>query len=170
MAISEEKKKSFDRKINDLRALSNDELEKIVENCRWLTTLSLAEIGGIASYRELIEAKSLSIPFSIMIIFIAIAIVFFMVAIIMSRKSNSALSKAVSHSWEKLREHEGNARIAPIDGDIMVERVFVSSESEMTAYMDTTNQMEVVGLILFAVGSVGTAVVILATEGFLLFQ
>ncbi len=125
MAISACKLDGFIDQVTGVKKIYFDELDHLVENSRWLTTLVLAEIGGIAAYRKLLDAKSLSILFALIILILAMTIVCFMVCVLLSRGAKKEISTLVKNNIEFVKDIEGNGDITPNEGDKQVTQISI---------------------------------------------
>jgi hypothetical protein len=75
-------------------------LNSSVENARWLVTLVLAEMAGLAGYRHLIGATTLSVPFMIVLAILAMSLVLFAACVWVARETNYWLQIAM-HDVQK---------------------------------------------------------------------
>ncbi len=166
MAASNKKVESFLNQVNELRNLYFLELDNIVINSRWLVTLVLAEISGIAYYRKLINAESLSIPFSIIIIFLIMTICVFMISILASRIAKKKISLIVNRKINHMREISCDGDIAPNAGDEKITDNESSLRDTISKIPSLTRSFEYTGITLFIFSSISTILVLFFNETF----
>lgn len=140
------------------------ELESIIANARWLTTLVLAEIGGLAAYRDLGDKKSLSLFVVIIILILSFSLLFFLITIITSRnikKSVEHLRMDFSGKMRKiLNDDELNAKM-------MLERSVTILEEAVSALENKTNTVllfEKLAIIMLIAASVLSAIYLFSSE------
>jgi hypothetical protein len=164
MATSSGKFDFFTNLITDTKKIHYEELDQLVENSRWLTTLVIAEIGGIAAYRKLLDTKSLSLPFTLIVLLLALTIVCFMVAVILSRKAKRNIANFTNHQIRKARQIESDGAIAPIQGDIQLNDLTTDSVEKISTFSDDAKFFESAGIILFILCSLCTTLVLFFNE------
>ncbi len=164
MATSSGKFDFFTNLITDTKKIHYEELDHLVENSRWLTTLVIAEIGGIAAYRKLLDTKSLSLPFSLIILLLALTIVCFMVSVILSRKAKRNIAHFTNQQISKARQIESDGAIAPIQGDLQLSNLTTDSVEKISTYPDHTKFFESIGVVLFILCSICTTLVLFFNE------
>lgn len=164
MATSSGKFDFFVNLITDTKRIHYDELDHLVENSRWLTTLVIAEIGGIAAYRKLIEAKSLSFPFALILLLLALTIVCFMFSVIFSRKAKRNISHFVNGQIGEARKIDNDGTIAPVQGDFQLNQLSTDSVQKVSNYPEDTKLLELIGIVLFILSSICTTLVLFFNE------
>ncbi|OJX33376.1 MAG: hypothetical protein BGO86_04570 [Chryseobacterium sp. 36-9] len=153
MATSKEKVESSLNQLMEIKKNCFVELDHIVENCRWLTTLVLAEIGGIATYRKLMEKTNLSL-FSLNILLLGMTILFFMVSVITSRWSKKKISDLIQKYLPKIQEIDHNNNISPNDGDKEVMDIILYVDKEVLIIPQYTKIFESLGVVGFILSSI----------------
>lgn len=164
MAASSGKFDFFTNLISDTKKIHYDELDHLVENSRWLTTLVIAEIGGIAAYRKLLDAKSLSLPFSLIILLLALTIVCFMISVILSRKAKQSIAHYTNRQINVARQIDSDGTIAPVQGDSDLNALSIESLKNVSNYPESTRLFEAIGIVLFILCSVCTVLVLFFNE------
>jgi hypothetical protein len=150
------------------------ELEAIVSNIRWLTTLVLAEIAGLAGYRELRGEKTLSIGFAFVILILSISLFIFLVTVIMARyelrKSGVALEQGLSgvnredqrcSNDDNIAPREARERISPVVDGLIHQFISLTKLPKLT---------ELLGILFFVLGSLIAAIATFFSELLALFS
>jgi hypothetical protein len=169
MATSSGKIEKFIDQVTETKKIYFDELDHLVENSRWLTTLVLAEIGGIAAYRKLIDAKSLSIPFTLIILLLALTIICFMVCILVSRKAKIKISKRIAFDMDEINEINNDGSVAPINGDKQIDELSMALNHVISLEPEDTRSFETGGIILFILSTIATTLVLFFSESLSFF-
>lgn len=91
MAVSKDLVDYSNARMAHIQEIFTIELSSVNDNIRWLATLALAEIAGIAAYRELSGQKQLSLSFAIVVITLAMAVVAFVFASVFGRHERRTL-------------------------------------------------------------------------------
>jgi hypothetical protein len=164
MATSKGKLESLMKQVTENKKIHFDELDHLVENCRWLTTLVLAEIAGLAAYRELLKEENLSISFAIIVMILAVSIFSFMISVIFSRQIKKNLSIFVINSLNESEKIEMDGEIPPNEGDRKVDGIAIIINKEISSKPRYPRSFELAGIISFLVGSILTAIVLFITE------
>jgi hypothetical protein len=169
MATSNGKIETYINQVTETKKIYFDELDHLVENGRWLTTLVLAEIGGIAAYRKLLDAKSLSLPFTLIILLLALTIVCFMVCILVSRKAKINISKRIAATMDEVKEISDDGSIAPNKGDQLIDELSIELNHLISIEPEDTRLFETCGIILFILSTIATTLVLFFSESLSFF-
>jgi hypothetical protein len=146
-----------------------NELEDVVANVRWLTTLVLAEVAGLVKYRELGKGESLSLPFALVILGLCGSLVCFVVAITLARRVRMHVATEAQKAVRHMTSIANDATVAPASGDLEVWEIL---DSWWTAAQSQKSHhyLEIGGLVFFGASSILSAIAIFLTEITALFR
>lgn len=143
-----------------------NETESIIQNMRWITTLILAEIAGLAAYRELLGKKGLSFPFAIIVIFLAISLSIFIIGVISARSRIRTISSVSHRTNMKFLNIFNDSNIAPKQGDVEIINNLNQSLNDISTLNELIKIFEFYGLLVFLFSSLAAAVIIFFAEFF----
>ncbi|WP_114748925.1 hypothetical protein [Pleomorphovibrio marinus] len=148
--------KIVEKFINDMYGLKqtyHEELDHIVENNRWLTTLVLAEIWGIAAYRNFLGEASLSIFAAIIIVILSLTISCFMISILSSRYARSKVSTIITDNVFNLKKHFDDSKISLDKALSDATSVRLATFEQVSKEPKSSRVWEGIGIGLFIIGS-----------------
>jgi uncharacterized protein YacL len=164
MGTNAGKMDSLFSQINETRKTYFEELDHIVDNGRWLSSLVLAEIAGIAAYRGLIKKESLSVPFAFIVVFLALTILFFMVSALFARNSKLKITALIQPTLDDANVIDKNGKIADDDGDILINEISTHLNKKISDTPYWTRIFETIGIVLFILTSFLTTVFVFLSE------
>jgi hypothetical protein len=154
-----------------VRSLVSDELSSIVENARWVTTLTLAEIAGIATYREKFSQEhSLSIPFAIAVLILATAVAALAAAVWFARNERRVLSNRLHEVEALTRSTSKDESVSITIGNQQVTTFREAALEGLQASLRESRTLELFGIALFAIGSVLAGICLFGGEFAALFR
>lgn len=169
MGTTSGKVNSVIHNLGELKKICFEELSHLVENCRWLTTLVIAEIAGIAAYRDLLKANSLSLLFAIIVLILAITISSFMVSILLSRNAKKNISTLINEALNEITIIDNNPKTSSYEGDLMVDNIQISLEIKISKQPKASRLLEMIGIVLFILGSILSILILFFSEILKLF-
>lgn len=150
--------------LSETQKIYFDELNHLVENARWLTTLVMAEIAGIAAYQKLIAVKGLSFPFVLVIVLLALTILCFMLAVIYSRHCKRSIGNLIRDNIEAARGIDKDGNIPINTGDPMVSKISEETIHAVSGYPEISRYLEMVGVGLFILSSMTATIILFFKE------
>lgn len=151
-------------RLNRLTGTYADDLEAIISNIRWISTLILAEMAGLAGYRQLTEEGGLSVPFALVVVMLAASLVCLVWAAIVARNERRNLSLKL-HRF--ISDCNSIARNTGIAQDMQIAQIQDQEDGVYAAISDPSESskfLEAVGLSLFAFASVVAGLFVLIGE------
>lgn len=164
MATNSGKMTLFSNEVTETRKIYFEELDHIIDNGRWLTSLAIGEIAGIAAYRELLKKESLSVSFAFIVILLAVSVLSFMVSALFARKAKQSIADTVRSAITKANEIDTNGRIAPYDGDISVNSINTQLNTDISQAPALSRSFESAGLVILIGTSVFTTIILFLSE------
>ncbi len=155
--------------LTELKKIYFEELTHLVENSRWLTTLVLAEIAGIAAYRDLSQKDSLSIFFAVAVFILALTITGFMISVFLSRIAKKNISTLINQALNGVNAIDKNPQISQFDGDLEVDKIRYRLENNVPKEPKGARTSELIAIILFILGSLLSVVILFLSEILKLF-
>jgi hypothetical protein len=156
-------------RLNKFQEIAADQSEDIVTNVRWLATLVLAEVAGLAKYREQLGQHTLSVPFALVIIGLCLALVCFVGTIIIVRQDRTSLGVEAQKSFAKIADIANDPTVPFSVGDPKVLGI-VEAWWKIAQEKRLPQKWEMVGIGIFGAASVLAAVVIFLGEIIALFH
>jgi hypothetical protein len=153
MAITARAEKDAKQQIRRDRSILTQELENMQGGAKWLTTLILAEMAGIVTYRGLGDGNTLSLGFGLAIGLLGFALAVLVVTVLMVRRARTAMASGVFAFRTRLLEHSADINIPPVQGDKQVQEELSLVLKAFQRKVARTGFLEVVGLCCFGLGS-----------------
>jgi Sec-independent protein translocase protein TatA len=164
MAADKEPMEDSSNKLKEAAKTFANEIEDIVTNDRWLTTLVIAEFAGIASYRDLQHVTTLSVGFLLVASVLALSLLFFMISVISGRTKRREISKSLWDHIGEFRKVADDKNNTTSDGNATIKRRTERALMEFSQYPDTPRTLETVGIFLFILASLLGAMVLFWNE------
>jgi hypothetical protein len=117
----------------------------------------------------LIDAKSLSIPCTLIILLLALTIICFMVCILVSRKAKIKISKRIAFDMDEINEINNDGSVAPINGDKQIDELSMALNHVISLEPEDTRSFETGGIILFILSTIATTLVLFFSESLSFF-
>ncbi|TMQ66693.1 MAG: hypothetical protein E6K79_01915 [Candidatus Eisenbacteria bacterium] len=168
MALTPDAGPSTNKRLEQTLESYERDLIAIVENVRWLTTLVLAEMAGIAVYRTRSSNLELGLGYAALIVILGLALAAFVVAVIRSRYERGTFAKRfhcavvgiAARSSELLADND----IAPAAGTVKLVEMRENAIKHLPSSFDVSAVLEFSGLALLALASVLAAFMVFFSE------
>jgi hypothetical protein len=158
MALREGSEKTTMDRLQQVRESYVVALASTVENCRWLATLVLAEMAGIAAYRSnVIKKETLGPGFAIVIIILGVSLATFVLSVLLARFERNGFEKllggVIVRMVELARTLTKDEKKAPADS---AQELFAKTEEaiqHLPSPLGKAGGLELVGVSLLGIGS-----------------
>ena len=170
MALSKEVIDYSNARIAHAQEIYTLELSSVSENIRWLATLALAEIAGLAAYRQLTGQHRLSLSFAVVVIALALAVVAFVMASVVARYERRRLIACLHEISSLMLRTETDGSVAPDDGAKDVQQFRENRIESLPKVLRLSSRFECFGLILLGVASVLAAIALFLSELIAIFR
>lgn len=164
MAIPPQLSEETLRRVGATRESAATDLGAIIENARWLATLVMAEIAGIAAYRKLVDERTLSVSFALVVCVLALSLAALIATVITARQERSAVSDRLQGVVVRMYEISSDNAIAPAPGGQTVEQLREKTISSLPSALRWPVRLEATGLILLGLASILAAFILFLTE------
>lgn len=136
-----------------LQNLASDSLKDLLDDVRWFTTLVLASIGALGAYRELQDAKSLSLPIAIVVVLLCLTLFVFLITVITANYMKGNLNRAIHGFTEQVLEIADDNNLAPIEGERRLEASLVSLRRHHSAVVERPQTLHFAGVAAFLIAA-----------------
>jgi hypothetical protein len=156
-------------RLNESSKILYQELDEIVINTRWLTSIVLAEIGGLAAYRHMEGKTSLSLPLSIVVFILSIALMFFILSALTSRIEKRSIGKLIIDRIKEMNDILSDKNETDNNKDKLLPIISDQILNDISKRLKRSRNYEIVGLFFFLISSIFAAVYLFVNEIVLLF-
>jgi hypothetical protein len=136
----------------------------VIENARWLATLILAEMAGLAGYQKLTDAKRLTIFAAVIIVVLAFGLALFVLDSILARRAQSKAAEKF-HSFLKAgREIVNDQNSTDTQRITTITDAERNLQAEFDKYSQDPKIAEFFGFLLFGLATLLAGVFLLGSE------
>ncbi len=156
-------------RLDSVASVYSKDLAAIVENARWLVTLVLAEVAAIAGYRKLMGSDTLSIPFAIVILVLALSLLAFVISVIVARFRARNIHLLVAGCGTELFDKVNDPTVSDHQMSVDAPKIERATLLKLPTQMCAPTVLEMIDLSLMVFASVFAAVVVFLREFIALF-
>jgi hypothetical protein len=164
MALSADAKEQFLNAGTRLQELAGDSLKDLLEDVRWFTTLVLASIGGLGAYRELQEAKSLSLPFAIVVVLLCLTLLVLLLTVLTATEMKRRFGHDIHDFTDTVLRTANDDNLAPRDGERLLEQSLMILRRRHSSIVERPQLLQFIGIAAFLIAALIGVIFVLFSE------
>jgi hypothetical protein len=149
--------------VNGLREVLMQEVADVNDNVKWYATLAIAEIAGLAGYRQLARADGLQF-FAIPILLIGLALVVLLLASLLGQEYRLRTAKRTADFRAQVAALCADPDKTPNQAEKELDGLVSARAKELTGVLDRARWLVGVGLGVFLIGSALAAAMLILSE------